>query len=62
MGVWGSEDFALTEAQMTGSERFVAGALALPGAGRRRPLGAGPRPERLNGLLVEFLHQNATGR
>jgi hypothetical protein len=25
MGVWGSDDFAFTEPQMTGSERFVAG-------------------------------------
>jgi pimeloyl-ACP methyl ester carboxylesterase len=55
LGVWGSEDFALTEAQMTGSERFVAGPWRyqrLGGVGHWVPVHA---PERLNDLLVEFL-------
>ena len=55
LGVWGSEDFALTEAQMTGSERFVAGPWRyqrLDGVGHWVPVHA---PERLNRLLVEFL-------
>ena len=55
MGVWGSDDFALTEQQMTGSERFVTGPWRyqrLDGVGHWVPLHA---PERLNDLLVEFL-------
>ena len=55
MGVWGSDDFALTEQQMTGSERFVTGPWRyqrLDGVDHWVPLHA---PERLNDLLVEFL-------
>jgi pimeloyl-ACP methyl ester carboxylesterase len=55
MGVWGSNDFALTEQQMTGSERFVTGPWRyqrLDGVDHWVPLHA---PERLNDLLVEFL-------
>jgi pimeloyl-ACP methyl ester carboxylesterase len=54
MGVWGSDDFAFTEPQMTGSERFVAGPWRyqrLDGVGHWVPVQA---PERLNRLLVEF--------
>ncbi len=55
MGVWSSDDFALTEEQMTGSERFVTGPWRyhrLDGVGHWVPVHA---PERLNHLLVEFL-------
>jgi pimeloyl-ACP methyl ester carboxylesterase len=55
MGVWGSDDFALTEAQMTGSERFVTGPWRyqrLEGVSHWVPVHA---PERLNDLLVDFL-------
>jgi pimeloyl-ACP methyl ester carboxylesterase len=55
MGIWSSDDFALTEAQMTGSERFVTGPwryVRLDGVDHWVPVHA---PERLNQLLVEFL-------
>jgi pimeloyl-ACP methyl ester carboxylesterase len=55
MGVWSSDDMALTEEQMTGSARFVAGPWRyerLDGVDHWVPVHA---PERLNGLLVDFL-------
>jgi pimeloyl-ACP methyl ester carboxylesterase len=55
MGVWSSGDFALTEAQMTGSQRFVTGPWRyerLDGIDHWVPVHA---PERLNELLVDFL-------
>jgi pimeloyl-ACP methyl ester carboxylesterase len=55
MGVWSSDDFALTEAQMTGSQQFVTGPWRyerLDGVDHWVPVHA---PERLNGLLVDFL-------
>ncbi|HEX8858664.1 MAG TPA: alpha/beta fold hydrolase [Actinomycetes bacterium] len=55
MGVWSSGDFALTEAQMTGSQRFVTGPWRyerLNGIDHGVPVHA---PERLNELLVDFL-------
>jgi hypothetical protein len=55
MGVWSSGDFALMEAQMTGSQRFVTGPWRyerLDGIDHWVPVHA---PERLNELLVDFL-------
>ena len=55
MGVWSSDDFALTEQQMTGSERFVTGPWRyerLDGVGHWVPVHA---PGRLNDLLVDHL-------
>jgi pimeloyl-ACP methyl ester carboxylesterase len=55
MGVWSSDDFALTEAQMTGSERFVSGPWRyerLDGVDHWVPVHAA---ERLEDLLVDFL-------
>ena len=55
MGVWSSDDFALTEAQMTGSERFLDGPWRyerLDGVDHWVPVHA---PQRLNRLLVDFL-------
>jgi pimeloyl-ACP methyl ester carboxylesterase len=55
MGVWGSNDFALTEQQMTGSERFVTGPWRyerLDGVGHWVPVHA---PGRLNDLLLDHL-------
>jgi pimeloyl-ACP methyl ester carboxylesterase len=55
MGVWSSDDPALTEAQMTGSERFVSGPWRyelLDGVDHWVPAHA---PERLSQLLVDFL-------
>jgi pimeloyl-ACP methyl ester carboxylesterase len=55
MGVWSSDDFALREAQMTGSQRFVAGPWRyerLDGVDHWVPVHA---PERLSELLVDFL-------
>jgi pimeloyl-ACP methyl ester carboxylesterase len=54
MGIWSSDDFALTEAQMTGSERFVTGPwryVRLDGVDHWVPVHA---PERLSRLLVDF--------
>jgi pimeloyl-ACP methyl ester carboxylesterase len=54
MGIWSSDDFALTEAQMTGSERFVTGPwryVRLDGVDHWVPVHA---PERLSQLLVDF--------
>lgn len=55
MGVWSTADPALTEAQMTGSERFVAGPWRyerVVGVGHWVPVEA---PEQLGALLVDFL-------
>lgn len=55
MGVWSSDDMALTEEQMTGSARFVTGPWRyerLDGVDHWVPVHAS---ERLNGLLVDFL-------
>jgi pimeloyl-ACP methyl ester carboxylesterase len=55
MGVWSSDDFALTEAQMTGSERFVSGPWRyerLDGVDHWVPVHAA---ERLDDLLIDFL-------
>jgi pimeloyl-ACP methyl ester carboxylesterase len=54
MGIWTSDDFALTEAQMIGSERFVTGPwryVRLDGVDHWVPVHA---PERLSQLLVDF--------
>jgi pimeloyl-ACP methyl ester carboxylesterase len=59
MGVWSSDDFALTEAQMTGSERFVSGPWRyerLDGVDHWVPVHA---HERLNELLVDFLDESS---
>ena len=55
IGVWSGDDFALTEAQMTGSGRFVSGPWRyerLDGVDHWVPVHA---PERLTELLVDFL-------
>jgi pimeloyl-ACP methyl ester carboxylesterase len=55
MGIWSSHDFALTEAQMTGSERYVTGDWRyerLDGVDHWVPVHA---PDRLSDLLVDFL-------
>jgi pimeloyl-ACP methyl ester carboxylesterase len=54
LGLWSTEDFALTEEQMTGSKDFVAGDWRyerIEGAGHWIPLDA---PERVNTLLLEW--------
>jgi pimeloyl-ACP methyl ester carboxylesterase len=55
MGIWSSGDFALTEEQMTGSARYVAGSWRyerLEGPGHWVPLEA---PGEINRLLADFL-------
>ena len=55
MGVWSSRDFALTEAQMQGSERFVAGPWRyerIEDASHWLQLDA---PDRVNELLLQHL-------
>jgi pimeloyl-ACP methyl ester carboxylesterase len=55
MGVWSSGDFALTEAQMTHSERFVTGPWRyerIDDVDHWVPVHA---PDQLNRLLLEFL-------
>ncbi|MEA2535358.1 MAG: hypothetical protein QOJ93_3169, partial [Actinomycetota bacterium] len=55
MGIWSSGDLALTEEQMTGSARYVAGPWRyerLEGPGHWVQLEA---PEEINRLLVDFL-------
>jgi pimeloyl-ACP methyl ester carboxylesterase len=55
MGVWSSDDFALTEAQMTRSERYVTGPWRyerIEAVDHWVPVHA---PEQLNRLLLEFL-------
>ena len=55
MGVWSDGDFALTEAQMTGSSKFVSGPWRyerVEGAGHWMQL---EQPEAVNALLLDFL-------
>lgn len=54
LGIWGSKDFALTERQMTESERYVDGSWRYERvrAGHWVPL---TRPDVVNELLLEFL-------
>jgi pimeloyl-ACP methyl ester carboxylesterase len=55
MGVWGSGDFALTEAQMTGSAAMVSGSWRyekMDGVAHWLQLEA---PEKVNELLLDFL-------
>jgi pimeloyl-ACP methyl ester carboxylesterase len=55
MGVWSSGDFALTEAQMSGSGPYVAGPWRyerIEGAGHWMPLDA---PDEVTRLLLDFL-------
>ena len=55
MGVWSDGDFALTEAQMTGSSKFVTGPWryeCVEGAGHWMQL---EQPEAVNALLLDFL-------
>jgi pimeloyl-ACP methyl ester carboxylesterase len=55
MGIWGSGDMALTEAQMTGSKAFVTGAFRyerIEGAGHWLSLEV---PDEVNRLLLDFL-------
>ena len=55
MGLWSTGDFALTEAQMTGSEKYVAGTWRyerVDGPGHWMQLEA---PDRVNELLLDFL-------
>jgi pimeloyl-ACP methyl ester carboxylesterase len=55
MGVWSSNDVALTEAQMTGSEKYVDGPWRyerLDGPGHWMQLDA---PDDVSGLLLDFL-------
>jgi pimeloyl-ACP methyl ester carboxylesterase len=55
LGVWSTDDIALTEKQMTGSEAFVSGEWRyerFEAVGHWIPLEA---PERLNPLLLEWL-------
>lgn len=55
MGVWSSEDFALTERQMVESAAYVKGAWRyerVEGAGHWLML---DRPDEVNGLLLDFL-------
>jgi pimeloyl-ACP methyl ester carboxylesterase len=53
--VWSSGDFALTEVQMRGSEKYVAGSFRyerIDGAGHWMQLEA---PDEVNRLLLDFL-------
>jgi pimeloyl-ACP methyl ester carboxylesterase len=55
MGMWSTGDFALTEAQMTGSAKYVAGEFRyerVEGPGHWMQLEA---PDEVNRLLVDFL-------
>jgi pimeloyl-ACP methyl ester carboxylesterase len=55
LGIWSNRDMALTEEQMTGSERFVTGPWRyerLDGVDHWVPVNA---PERLSALLLDFL-------
>ena len=55
LGVWSTKDFALTETQMLGSERYIAGPRRyerVEGAGHWMQLEA---PEEVNRLLIDFL-------
>jgi pimeloyl-ACP methyl ester carboxylesterase len=58
LGIWSTNDMALTEEQMTGSERFVTGPWRyerLDGVGHWVPVGA---PDRLSALLLDFLDES----
>ena len=55
MGVWSRGDFALTEAQMTGSADVRDGPVALRARRGRRPLDAARAAGRVNALLLDFL-------
>jgi pimeloyl-ACP methyl ester carboxylesterase len=60
MGVWSSLDFALTEAQMRDSQRFVDGSFRyerLDGVDHWMTLEA---PERVNELLLDFLGEQSS--
>ena len=55
-GVWSSNDIALTEAQMIGSEQYVDGPWRyerIEGAGHWMQLDA---PDQLNRILLDFLY------
>ncbi len=55
MGVWGADDFALTEMQMTGSAAHVSGPWRyerMDGVAHWMQLEA---PDKVNGLLLDFL-------
>lgn len=55
LGVWTSGDAYLTEAQMTGSEKYVSGSfryVRIDGAGHWMQLEA---PDEVNHLLLDFL-------
>ena len=55
MGVWSTGDIALTEAQMTGSDKHVSGSWRyerLEGPGHWMQLEA---PDAVNALLLDFL-------
>jgi pimeloyl-ACP methyl ester carboxylesterase len=56
MGIWSSEDFALTEVQMTASAEHVTGPWRyerIEGVGHDVPAAA---PDQLSALLLDFLH------
>ena len=58
LGVWSTHDMALTEEQMTGSERFVSGPWRyerLDGVDHWVPVNA---PDRLSALLLDFLDES----
>ncbi|HJR91939.1 MAG TPA: alpha/beta fold hydrolase [Acidimicrobiia bacterium] len=60
LGVWSDGDFALTEQQMQNSGQYVEGPWRyerIDGASHWIPLDA---PDRLNGLLLEWLAQSST--
>lgn len=60
MGIWSDGDFALTEANITGSAAHVTGPWRyerIEGAGHWIPLEA---PDRLNELLLDFLRTPVT--
>ena len=55
MGVWSSDDYALTEVQMTASAEHVTGPWRyerIEGVGHDIPVAA---PDQLNELLLDFL-------
>ncbi|MET9276075.1 alpha/beta fold hydrolase [Kribbella sp. NPDC003557] len=58
LGIWGSEDFAVTEQAMSGTERYVAGPWRyerMEGAGHWMQL---DEPNRVNALLLDFLTEH----
>ena len=62
MGVWSTQDVALTEQAITGTERFVAASWRyerIEGAGHWMQL---DQPDRLNDLLTDFLASQAAVR